>query len=89
MTKSSSKDNVRVKDRAKVYTRAQAEKALARGADPSQFMSHKNYHVKALAWKKMGRPLPEDATERAKFLASIHVQEKPATVTEEMAPVEA
>lgn len=28
------------------------------------------------AWMKMGQPLPEDAAERAKFLASIKVKEK-------------
>ena len=59
----------------KQYTRAQAEKLLSGGADPEQFAKHGNYHVRRKAWTKMGMPLPEDAEERAKFLASIHVKE--------------
>lgn len=59
----------------KIYTRAQAEKHLTAGADPTTFTKHGNYHVRAKAWKLMGSPLPEDAEERAKFLASIHVKE--------------
>ena len=58
----------------KHYTRAQAERALSRGVDPTTFTNHQNYHVRAKAWRKMGCPLPEDATERTKFLASIHVK---------------
>lgn len=59
----------------KLYTRMQAIRLLAAGADPEPFAKHGNYHVRALAWRKMGKPLPEDAGERAKFLASIHVKE--------------
>lgn len=60
----------------KKFTRKHAEKALARGADPSEtrFTGHANYHVRAKAWRKMGMPLPEGAEERTKFLASIHVK---------------
>ena len=60
----------------KVYTRMQAIRALAAGADPEPFAKHGNYHVRNLAWKKMGKPLPDDPAEQAKFLASIHVKEK-------------
>jgi len=67
----------------KKYTRMQAIKALAAGVDPQKFTDHKNYHVRAYAWRKMGCPLPEDAGERAKFLASIKVKEKaPAPIPE-------
>lgn len=57
-------------------TRAKAERALAKGADPNaeRFLKHQNYHVRAKAWRKMGMPLPEDAAEREKFLQSIHVK---------------
>lgn len=60
----------------KKFTRMHAEKALARGADPSEarFTGHANYHVRAKAWRKMGMPLPEDAGERVKFLETIHVK---------------
>lgn len=69
----------------KEFTRMDAEKALANGADPAEqvtnkdgkkagrFTEHPNYHVRAKAWRKMGMPLPEDEKEREKFLASIHV----------------
>lgn len=60
----------------KVYTRAQAERLLSHGADPNQFSKHGNYHVRRKAWTLLGQPLPEDAGERAKFLASINVKEK-------------
>lgn len=58
----------------KKFTRAEAEKALAKGADPSEkrFVQHENYHVRAKAWRKMGMPLPDDVSEQEKFLKSIH-----------------
>lgn len=60
------------------YTRAQAEKALSAGADPEQFTKHANYHVRAKAWVKMGRPLPEGKEEdQEKFLRSIHQWKAP------------
>lgn len=65
----------------KKYTRAQAEKALSAGANPEQFVKHPNYHVRRKAWTKMGKPLPTNADERAKFLESIKVKEQP-TVAE-------
>ena len=40
----------------KKYTRAQAEKALSAGVDPSQFADHANIHVLKKSWVKMGRP---------------------------------
>lgn len=40
----------------KKYTRAQAEKMLSAGADPSQFAEHANIHVLKKSWVKMGRP---------------------------------
>lgn len=72
----------------KFYTRAKSEKLLAAGADPTvtfrddkgatrgRYTDHPNYHVRRKAWMKMGQPLPEDPTERAKFLASLHLKEK-------------
>jgi hypothetical protein len=62
----------------KVLTRAQAEKALTAGANPENFVKHPNYHVRAKAWRKSGSPLPDNAEERSKFLASIHVKEPQA-----------
>lgn len=58
----------------KVYTRAGAEKQLAAGADPNRFIKHVNYHVRAKAWKKLGKPEMGNAEEHAKFLAGIHVK---------------
>lgn len=74
----------------KRFSRRKAEHALVKGADPSEerFAKHKNYHVRALAWKKMGKPLPEDATERAKFLAGIHVKESAVETNSEPVPTD-
>jgi hypothetical protein len=55
----------------KVYTRAQAEKMLSHGADPNQFIKHANYHVRRLAFKKLGQPQMGSAEEHAKFLKGI------------------
>jgi hypothetical protein len=72
----------------KFYTRARSERELSGGADPAQtfkndkgmlqgrFTDHPNYHVRRKAWMKMGQPLPEDAGERAKFLAGLKIKEK-------------
>lgn len=72
----------------KFHTRARAERELSAGADPTvtfrddkgavrgRYKDHPNYHVRRKAWMKLGQPLPEDAEERAKFLASIKVKEK-------------
>jgi hypothetical protein len=38
--------------KGKVWTRAKAEKALARGADPEQFLKHQNKHVRVKAERK-------------------------------------
>lgn len=59
----------------KQYTRAQAERMLSAGADPAQFTKHANWHVRSKAFKKMGYPFPEDATERAKLCASLHIKD--------------
>lgn len=68
---------------AKRFSRARAERALRAGVDPTAmdskgkglFTAHPNYHIRALAWRKMGMPLPEDEQVRADFLKSIHVKE--------------
>jgi hypothetical protein len=79
------------KGRKKTLTRAQAERALVLGEDPNQeqFLKHVNYHVRSLCWKKMARPLPEDAEEATKFLASIHIKPKaePKVLTESLEQV--
>lgn len=59
----------------KIISRAQAEKKLAGGADANQFTKHANYHVRAKAWKKLGKPEMGNAEEHAKFLAGIHHKE--------------
>lgn len=76
----------------KFYTRAKSERKLSEGADPTatfrddkgavrgRYTDHPNYHVRRKAWMKMGQPLPEDAAERAKFLASLKIKEKPSEV---------
>jgi len=89
----------------KVYTRAQAIKAMKNGADPSQFLNMddpyrmpdpknpsvkanaKNYHTRQYAWKMLGRPMPFEGAEKAKFLKSIHVKDDSVVVetTEEKA----
>lgn len=63
-------------------SRRTAEKAIAAGKDPEQFMSHPNYHCKRKAWVKMGKPIMGSADEHAKFLESIHYK----TVSVEMVP---
>ena len=52
-----SKDKKPIKVKAeKKYTRAQAEKMLAAGVDPTKFETHPNVHVLKKSWVKMGRP---------------------------------
>ena len=68
----------------KKYTRAQAERALSRGVDPQKFTKHSNYHVRAKAWTKMGKPLPDDSGEAEKFLASIHVKQPAPAPTDDL-----
>jgi hypothetical protein len=58
----------------KIITRAQALRRMSAGADPNLFVNHANYHVKARAWVKLGKPLPSNPEERTKFLASIKVK---------------
>lgn len=70
----------------KTYTRMQAERLISKGFDPSQFVSHPNYHVRARAWTKMGKPLHSDPAERTKFLASIKVKETVDASLESPAP---
>lgn len=76
----------------KFYSRARSERMLSAGADPTatfrddkgatrgRYTDHPNYHVRRKAWMKMGQPLPEDAGERAKFLASLKIKEKASEV---------
>lgn len=77
----SSKKVVSARDKKKMITRAKAEKLLGSGAEPSQFASHPNYHIRRKSWTLMGKPLPSDPTERAKFLETLHVKEEVSSVT--------
>lgn len=57
-------------------TRMQAERVLGKlrhlaNADFQPFMEHANYHVRVKAWKMMGSPLPEKASEANNFLATL------------------
>lgn len=56
---------------AKVFTRAQAEKALANGDNPEKFTNHQNSHVRLKAWKKMGFPLPNSDKDKRNFFVSL------------------
>lgn len=60
---------VKVKAETK-YTRAQAEKLLAAGTDPSQFADHPNIHVLKKSWVKMGQPESHNYVNRAKTKAA-------------------
>jgi hypothetical protein len=62
------------KDNKKTVTRAQAERALAAGADPIKFKNHPNYHVRQKAWRKDGRHLGTDPVEAKRFLDSIKMK---------------
>jgi hypothetical protein len=77
MGKGSSSEGKPQKVREKVISRAQAEKALSAGADPTTFVKHKNCHVRRRAWQLMGRPLPEGLDEQNKFLATLQGTEAP------------
>jgi len=54
----------------KKYTRAQAEKMLSSGADPSQFKDHANIHVLKKSWMRMGQPENHNYVDRAKVKAA-------------------
>jgi hypothetical protein len=60
---------VKVKSEKK-YTRAQAEKALSAGVDPSQFANHANIHVLKKSWVRMGRPEHHAYVDRVKAKAA-------------------
>ena len=60
---------IKVKSEKK-HTRAQAEKMLSSGADPSQFADHANIHVLKKSWVKMGRPESHNYLNRAKAQAA-------------------
>ena len=60
---------VKVKSEKK-YTRAQAERMLSAGVDPSQFADHPNIHVLKKSWVKMGRPEDHNYVKRAKVKAA-------------------
>jgi hypothetical protein len=60
---------VKVKSEKK-YTRAQAEKMLCAGADPSQFADHANIHVLKKSWMKMGQPESHNYVTRVKAKAA-------------------
>lgn len=71
-------------------TRAQAERAITQGADPTLFAKHSNYHVRRKAWEKAGRPLsgswanwPEDL----KFLEDLRVKNPERFQPAEDAPI--
>jgi hypothetical protein len=84
----------------KFYTRKKSEYLLSHGADltatfvdekgttKGRFRDHPNYHVRRRCWELMGRPLPEDATEREKFFKSIHMKD-PVIVEAERLKAEA
>jgi hypothetical protein len=69
------------------FSRRKAENLLRAGADPNTkvkddkgqeqglFTDHQNYHVRRLAFMKMGMPMPEDEKVRADLLKSLHVKE--------------
>jgi len=61
----------------KDFTRAQAERALSAGANPEDFLNHKNYHVRRKCWQLQGRPLPDDFNKQNEFLATLQGQETP------------
>ena len=65
---------VKTEKKKQGVTRAQAERALANGADPVLFKTHPNYHVRSKAWKKDGRRLGTDPAEAARFLETIKVK---------------
>jgi len=77
MGKNSSQETKTKKIRERVITRAQAEKALSHGADPTKFVKHGNYHVRRRVWQLQGRPLPENLDEQNKFLATLQGTETP------------
>ena len=52
------------KNGTKVLTRAAALACLAGGADPGDFESHPNYHVRVAAFKACGGELPEEQSEK-------------------------
>lgn len=60
---------VKVKSEKK-YTRAQAERALSAGADPSLFADHANIHVLKKSWMKMGCPENHSYVSRTKAKAT-------------------
>lgn len=73
----------KLKENDKLFSRRKAENALRNGADPTTlddkgkglFTEHQNYHIRRLAFMKMGMPMPEDEKVRADFLIDIHVKE--------------
>lgn len=76
-----------IKENNRRFSRAKAERQLRNGADPNTtvkdakgqehkiFVEHTNYHVRRLAFMKMGMPLPEDEQVRADLLKSLHIKE--------------
>ena len=73
---------IKVKSEKK-YTRAQAERALSAGADPSLFADHANIHVLKKSWMKMGCPENHTYVGRAKAkVAAAKPREELPVVTE-------
>jgi hypothetical protein len=82
----------------KTYSRMQAERGLTSGIfkpekflnmeDPFSKKGHPNYHVRAKAFKLMGRPIPEGwkTEDEEKFFTSIHYN---PTLTEDVKEAEA
>jgi len=54
----------------KKHTRAQAEKLLSAGVDPSQFADHANIHVLKKSWVRMGQPESHSYVNRVKTKAA-------------------
>ncbi len=62
---------VKIIREAKPDTRAKAIRKLHDGADPESFLTHKNYHVRKIAWLAAGANVPTDKAEREKLAASL------------------
>ena len=61
----------------KKFTRSDADKALSKGADPSEdrFVKHANYHVRRRSFLLMGKELPTDPEAREKLCKELHLKD--------------
>ena len=51
--------------------------------NPGGTVNADNYHVRQMAWRLLGRPMPFEGEEKTKFLKSIHVKDTAAVVETE------